>query len=86
MNAARFGPSGSDSSAATYSSPLVQVLCWSTASMTCSRGIASTRPKRSPASTPSTWTVDSEQDPSITVVTPWRTDSGSDGPPSTSTS
>ena len=38
------------------------------------------------ASTPSTWTVDSEQEPSITVVTPWRSDSDSDGPLSTSTS
>ena len=42
--------------------------------------MASTRPKMSPASTPSTWTVDSEHDPSITVVTPWRSDSASAGP------
>ena len=86
MNAARFGPSGSASSAWTYSSHVRQVLCWSTAAMTCSRGMASTRPNRSPASVPSTWMVDSEQEPSITVVTPWRSDSDSAGPPSTSTS
>ena len=86
MNAATLGPSGRASSAAMYSSQFVQVLCSSTAPITCSRGIASTRPKMSPASAPSTWTVDSEQDPSITVVTPWRSDSDSAGPSSTSTS
>ena len=63
MNAATLGPSGRASSAAMYSSQFVQVLCSSTAPMTCSRGIASTRPKMSPASAPSTWTVDSEQRP-----------------------
>ena len=51
----------------------------STASMTCWRGIASTRPNRSPASTAPTWTVDSEQEPSRIVVTPWRTDSTAPG-------
>jgi hypothetical protein len=86
MNAATFGPSARASSAWMYSSQFVHVLCRSTALMTCSRGIASTRPKMSPASTPSTWTVDSEHDPSITVVTPCRNDSASDGPSSTSTS
>ena len=86
MKAATLGPSGRASSAAMYSSQFVQVLCWSMALMTCSRGIASTRPKISPASTPSTWTVDSEHEPSITVVTPWRSDSDSDGPSSTSMS
>ena len=79
MKAARLGPKGSDSSAATYSLQFDQVLFWSTAAMTCSRGIASTRPNRSPASTPPMWMVDSEHDPSMTVVTPWRTDSASDG-------
>jgi len=86
MNAARLGPNGRASSAWMYSSALVQVLCSSTAPITHSRGMASTRPKMSPASTPPTWTVDSEHDPSITVVTPWRSDSDSDGPTSTSTS
>ena len=85
-NAATLGPSGRDSSAAMYSSPLVQSLCFSMASMTKSRGIASTRPKMSPASEASRYTVDSEHEPSSTVVTPWRNDSDSAGPPSTSTS
>ena len=85
-NEAMLGPSGLDSSAAMYSAALFHVLDWSTAAMTCSRGIASTRPNRSPASAPPTWTVDSEHDPTSTVVTPWRTDSGKPGPPSTSTS
>jgi len=65
---------------------VVQDLCSSMALITCSRGIASTLPKMSAASVPSTWTVDSEHEPSITVVTPWRNDSDSDGPLSTSTS
>ncbi len=86
MKAARLGPSGRASSAAMYSSAFVQVLWSSMALMTCSRGIASTLPKISPASTPSTWTVDSEHEPSITVVTPWRNDSDSDGPLRTSMS
>ena len=86
MKAARFGPSGRASSAAMYCSAFVQVLCSSTAAMTCSRGIASTLPKMSPASAPSTWMVDSEHEPSITVVTPWRSDSDSEGPLRTSTS
>jgi hypothetical protein len=86
MNAATLGPSGSASSAAMYWVELLHVLCLSTAAMTWSRGIASTRPNRSPASTPSTWMVDSEQEPSITVVTPCRSDSDSAGPSSTSTS
>ena len=86
MNAARLGPSGRASSAWMYSSAFVQVLCSSTAPITCSRGIASTRPKMSPASTPSIWMVDREHDPSITVVTPCRSDSDSAGPLSTSTS
>ncbi len=51
--AARFGPSGRASSAAMYSAGLDQVLLSSTAAMTCSRGMASTRPKMSPASVPS---------------------------------
>ena len=79
MNAARLGPSGSDSSAATYSSAVLQLLCLSTAAITCRRGIASTRPNRSPASTPPTCTVDSEHEPRKVVVTPWRTDSSSGG-------
>lgn len=86
MKAARLGPSGSDSSADKYSSQVVHVFLSSTAAITWSRGIASTRPNRSPASTPPTCTVDSEQDPSIAVVTPWRSDSDNDGPPRTSTS
>ena len=86
MNAARLGPSGRASSAWMYSSAFVQVLCSSMALMTCSRGIASTLPKMSPASTPPTWIVDSEHEPSITVVTPWRNDSDSEGPLRTSTS
>lgn len=85
-NAATLGPSGRASSAAMYSSPLDHVLCVFTAAMTCSRGMASTRPKMSPASSASTYTVDSEQDPSITVVTPWRRDSVRAGPPRTSMS
>ncbi len=86
MNAARFGPRGSDSSAPTYCSAVLQSLCSSTARITCWRGIASTRPKRSPASTPPTWTVESEHEPSSNVVTPCRTDSGRPGPSSTSMS
>ena len=86
MKAARFGPSGRASSAWTYSSAFVQALCSSIALMTCSRGIASTLPKMSPASTPPMWIVDSEHEPSITVVTPWRSDSESAGPLRTSTS
>ena len=39
------------------------------------RGTASTRLNRSAASSESAYTVDSEQLPSRTVVTPWRTDS-----------
>ena len=54
MKAAIFGPSGRASSAAMYSSQLLQVLCCSTVLMTCSRGMASTRANRSPASWPST--------------------------------
>ena len=86
MNAARLGPRGSDSSASTYSLALDQVFAASTSLMTYCRGIASTRPKRSPASTPPTWTVDSEHEPSSSVVTPCRTDSGSPGPLRTSMS
>jgi hypothetical protein len=86
MNAARLGPSGRDSSAATYSCGVDQVWCSSTLRITCWRGIASTRPNRSPASTPPTCTVESEQEPRKIVVTPWRTDSASAGPASTSTS
>lgn len=86
MKAAMLGPSGRDSSAWMYSSQFVQVLCCSTAEITWSRGIASTRPNMSPASPASTCTVDSEQDPSITVVTPCRSDSARAGPLSTSTS
>ncbi len=54
MNAAMLGPSGRDSRASTYPSAVVHVLALSTAVMTCSRGIASTRPNRSPASLPLT--------------------------------
>ncbi len=86
MKAAMLGPSGRDSRASTYSAAVFHVLAASIASMTCSRGIASTRPNRSPASVPPTWMVDSEHEPTSTVVTPWRTDSGRPGPPSTSTS
>ena len=70
MKAARFGPRGSDSSASTYSPALLQLWCLRSASMTNRRGIASTRPKRSPAVTGSTWIVEREQDPMKIVVTP----------------
>ena len=86
MNAATFGPSGRDSSASTYSRALRQEPPRSRASMTKCRGIASTRPNRSPAVVGSTWIVDSEQEPIMIVVTPCRTDSLSAGPSSTSTS
>ena len=90
--APRLGPSGSDSSAATYSSAVRQpppgspACVSSSAAMTWARGMASTRPNRSPAVVGSTCSVDSEQEPSSTVVTPWRSDSASAGPCSTSMS
>ena len=65
---------------------MCQSLPRSTWSMTCWRGIASTRPNRSPASTDPTCTVDSEQEPTKTQVTPCRSDSLSAGPASTSMS
>ena len=66
---------GSAACAAMYSSAFDQVLLPLIAVTTWSRGIASTRPKRSPASSASTCTVEIEHDPIVTVVTPWRTDS-----------
>lgn len=86
MNAATFGPSGSSSSACAYSWALLQLLPRATASMTCLRGIASTRPNRSPAVSGPTCTVEIEHEPSSTVVMPCRSDSLSCGLPSTSTS
>ncbi len=80
MNAAMLGPAGATPVRRRTPAALFQFLALSTASMTCSRGMASTRPNRSPASTPPTWMVDSEHDPISTVVTPWRTDSGRPGP------
>ena len=50
MNEHTFGPSGLASSVSMYSSPLVHVLWVFIALRTCSRGMASTRPNRSPAS------------------------------------
>ena len=70
MKAARLGPSGRLSRAPMYCSAVLHDLAASMALMTCSRGMASTRPNRSPASTPPTWIVDSEQEPSRIVVTP----------------
>ena len=68
MKAATLGPSGSASSASAYSWADDQVRVRSSASMTWRRGIASTRPKRSPAVVGSTWTVDREQEPD---AAPW---------------
>ena len=86
MNAVTFGPSGNDSKASMYSRALFHDLCSPTMRITCSCGIASTRPNRSAASPASTCTVDSEQEPMTIVVTPCRTDSDSVGAASTSAS
>ena len=86
MNAATFGPSGNASRAATYSSKFVHVLVLVDGADDVFAGDRLDPGERSPASTPPTCTVGSEHDPSITVVTPCRSDSDSDGPLSTSTS
>ncbi len=86
-NAARLGPSGRDSSAATYSRALDQVPCSSIARITCAAGdgldpaeqVAGVDGARRAR-------VDSEQEPRKIVVTPWRSDSLRSGSASTSTS
>ena len=62
------------------------VFAASKAAKTYLRGTASTRLNRSAASSESAYTVDSEQLPSNTVVTPCRTDSRKPGSSSTSAS
>ena len=59
----------------THSSGLDQVLCCCRIGSTFSRGTVSTRVKMSEASSAGEQTMLSEQLPTSTVVTPWRTDS-----------
>lgn len=60
---------------ARHCAGLLQLLCWRRIGSTFSRGTVSTRVKMSEASSAALHTILSEQLPTSTVVTPWRTDS-----------
>jgi len=86
IKAAMFAPSGNERRRSTYVRASRQVRLCLTTEWTASHGSASTRENMSAQSSASANTVDSEQLPISTVVTPWRTDSERAGAASTSTS